>query len=53
MTVRELGSIVLGIGSGLPIRHFALAALPLLAGLALRQGLRTYADAIDLYAGDE
>jgi hypothetical protein len=53
MTVRELGAIVLGIGSGLPIRPFALAALPLLAGLALRQGLRAYANALDTYAGDE
>jgi hypothetical protein len=53
MTARELGAIALGVGSGLNVRWYAAALLPALLGAVIAKGLRSYANAIELYAGDE
>jgi hypothetical protein len=53
VTARDVLSVALGIGSGLNLRWYAAALLPALLGWTIAKGLRTYANAIDLYAGDE
>jgi hypothetical protein len=53
MTTLQRFQVIFGIGSGLSPRWFVATLAPALIGLAIARGLRTYADAIDMYAGDE
>jgi hypothetical protein len=53
MTNLQRLQVIFGIGSGLSPRWYAATLAPALIGLAIRHGLRKYADALDTYAGEE
>jgi hypothetical protein len=53
MTTLQRFQIIFGVGSGLSPRWYVATLAPALIGLALAKGLRKYADALDLYAGEE